>query len=106
MSKNHYTTPSMGGIFAPENGWKPSAYYIIEIAYHEHNPIHKSILYTGFLNNKGEPDSYNGVFLQGDVENNFSNAYYLRPIAEINMNILCDDPPFMTLINKALKAKV
>lgn len=37
-------------IIPPEHGWKERQYYVVEVAFNEHNPIHKALFYSGFLN--------------------------------------------------------
>ena len=71
----------------PTCGWKQSTYYIVDAAFSSGNPIHRRIIYTGFLDEKGNPSGYSG-FLGGCVEDpqSLSEAFYLQPIAEINMD--------------------
>ena len=62
---------------------KPSTHYIVDVAYSSTNVIHRSIFYTGFLNDKGVPSSYNGIFSQGSQEKRFSDIYYMKIVSEI-----------------------
>jgi len=71
-------------IIPPKDGWKASTYYVVEVAYKSSNPIHRSILYTGFLNKDGTPGSYSAIFNGTSVHNQrYENVYYLRYISEI-----------------------
>lgn len=64
-------------IYAPEGGWKPQAFYVVEVSFNESNPIHLDIFYTGFLNN-GNPAGYNKfIFAEGST---ISAAIYMKPV--------------------------
>lgn len=39
---------------------KESSWYLVEVAFFKHNPIHRALLYTGFLRN-GKPGNYSFV---------------------------------------------
>lgn len=68
-----------GTIIRPDGGFKDSSYYVVEVAYNAHNPIHKAVLYTGF--NLG---SYSAIFCQGTISN-IKEVYYLKSLKEIQM---------------------
>lgn len=81
-----YDTPEaakVSGIYPPEGGWKRLTHYIVEVAFNEFNPIHRSILYTGFIEDDGTPGNYNGIFSQGEAHSTFKDVYYIRAIAEL-----------------------
>jgi hypothetical protein len=74
---------------APEGGWKEQTYYVVDTSWRSTNPIHRRILYVGFLGPEGRPLSggYTAL-LCGDQEDldEFSNPellYYLAPVCEI-----------------------
>jgi len=48
-------------VIAPEGGWKEDTWYIVDVSIHPSNPIHRAMLYTGFIDH-GEPGNYNGIF--------------------------------------------
>jgi len=62
---------------------KSSTHYIVDVAYSSVNVIHRSIFYTGFLDDEGIPSNYNGIFSQGSQENKFSDIYYMKIVSEI-----------------------
>lgn len=74
---------------APEGGWKPQTYYVVDTAWRSTNPIHRRILYVGFLGRPDRPLSGNyTALLCGDQEDldEFSDPealYYLVPVCEI-----------------------
>ena len=72
-------------IIAPEGGWEPRTYYVVEVASRPTNPIHRAIFYSGFLN-KGEPAGYNAIwnatYEVGD-QYPISKCHYLKVIAQI-----------------------
>lgn len=68
--------PCKRTIIPPPNGWKPRTYYTVEVAWTEHNVIHKAVFYTGFLNGpNGEPGGYNQIW----------NPTYDRPVHYNNL---------------------
>ncbi len=84
MSKIKKTT-----IIGPSTGWKADTYYLVDAAFNKHNPVHRSIFYSGFLRD-GKPDGYNTVFnatYDGYHNNEIDGLYYIRVIKEL----YCDD---------------
>lgn len=76
-------------IIAPKGGWKDKTYYIVDVAFSKHNPIHRKIFYSGFTNN-GQPGAYSGFGQFGSWEaayESFGKAFYLRVIRVIDLNI-------------------
>ena len=49
------------GVHTPKGGWKPRTWYLVEGCVNTLNPVHTCVLYTGFLNSKGNPGSYSGI---------------------------------------------
>ena len=69
-------------ILPPKHGWKESAYYIIDCAFSPHNPIHRYVFYTGFLNGKNKtPGGYNEIFRTEGRK--ITDCHYLKTIALI-----------------------
>jgi hypothetical protein len=75
--------PTKAEIIAPSDGWKSKTYYKVMIAFNEHNPIHESIFYSGFLH-EGEPASYNQVWNPiYDRAFPIHEIFYLKVIGEL-----------------------
>jgi hypothetical protein len=74
----------------PEGGWKEQTYYVVDTAWRSTNPIHRRILYVGFLNGApGHPltGGYTAL-LSSDFEQlaDFGRPdrlYYLKAVCEI-----------------------
>ena len=82
-----------GTWLGPENGWKPSMYYIVEVASSSVNNIHKVIFYSGFLSKDKQgnefPCGYN-CLLSPVYDNNTTgirNTYYMKVLEELNLNL-------------------
>lgn len=74
------------GIFPPENGWVARAWYLVEVSYRKGNPIHKSLFYTGFLNNKGEPSGYNCLVpVNGTADHRHTEIHQVRYLKAIKI---------------------
>ncbi len=73
-----------GLIVPPEGGWKPRTYYIIDVAYSGTNPIHKSIMYSSFLDgnclSRHRVEIFNGTY---EEINSGRGAAYIKAISEI-----------------------
>ncbi len=70
-------------IVAPEGGWKPRTYYVIDVCYHAGNPIHRAIMYSSFLeegNLTRRAEIFNGTY---EGLNRVTDAYYVKGISEI-----------------------
>jgi len=49
-------------IIPPKEGWQEHTWYLVEVAYNRHNPVHLSLFFSGFLNERGRtPGGYNGL---------------------------------------------
>lgn len=70
------------GVIPPEEGWKENTYYIVDVAFNRHNPVHKAIFFTGFLNGRdGGPGGYNQLFnpsWEGHQE--LGDMYYVKAV--------------------------
>lgn len=76
------------GIHAPEGGWKENTLYECEVSFSKHNPVHKCVFFSGFLNGKnGGPGGYNCAF-NPTWENEqppITKLYYLKPLRELGV---------------------
>lgn len=67
--------------------WTPNTWYLVEVAFNKHNPIHRSMFYTGFLNGKNDgPGGYSGfqaINYAGGDETHISEAYYLKIVKRL-----------------------
>lgn len=73
-------------ISPPKGGWKAKTWYLVEASVSTGNPVHECILFTGFLNDKGNPCGYSGIhqsncFPSGDTS--ISNYKYIKVIREL-----------------------
>lgn len=73
-------------VIPPPGGWNPNTYYIVDVAFNSSNPIHRAIFYTGFLSKGGHPQGYNSFVTSDNAE--ISDAYYVKALAELNINEL------------------
>jgi hypothetical protein len=69
-------------IHTPENGWLPQALYLVDVSYRDSNPIHRAYFFTGFLDDNGNPSSYNYITSGGYSDDPYpiSSVRYLKPI--------------------------
>lgn len=70
-------------IIEPENGWEEEALYLIDVSFNKHNPIHRSVLFSGFLHNE-EPGNYH-MICNTSYERNFElkDVYYLKVVRKL-----------------------
>ena len=63
---------------------KENKYYVVDVALTKDNPIHRSILYSGFIN-KGKLEGYakifNGTYFEEFIHP--SKYYYIKIVEEI-----------------------
>lgn len=80
-------TPFMKEIIPPDEGWKPQSYYKVLISFSDTNPIHVAVLYTGFLNDHGEPGSYHKIWnpIYGR-QYALHDVYYLKAVCKFDMD--------------------
>ena len=71
-------------IGTPTDGWKERTWYLVDVAYHADNPIHRALFFTGFLNGEnGLPGGYNHILSIGggyEREYEMREAVYLMPV--------------------------
>ncbi len=65
--------------------WEPQTYYIVDVAFNSSNPIHRYVMYSGFLNEMGNPNGYNEFM---GIDANFSECYFLKQVAKIDIKEL------------------
>ncbi len=68
-------------IVPPKNGWKQNTWYLVEVAFHQFNPIFGALFFSGFLNN-GIPSGYNEIAGLED-KNDINDVVYMRAIKEL-----------------------
>jgi hypothetical protein len=73
----------MNIVIEPEQGWKPSTYYVVEVAMNRNNPIFTDIFYSGFLQS-GKPNGYNKLFV---AHAKYESIFYMKVIREIDTTI-------------------
>ncbi len=66
-------------IYPPKGGWKRLSWYLVEVSFNKHNPVHHRIFYTGFLDYKGYPQGYN-TFATDEARLEICNVYYMKAI--------------------------
>lgn len=78
------TLMKLPSISAPPNGFKPYYCYLVDVSYSPHNPVHRAILYTEHIDEKGAltslPIIYNPNY-EGHID--FSRVHYLKVIEEL-----------------------
>lgn len=62
MRESGFMPPPEKTVIAPEGGWKGECYYEVVVSSNRNNPCHRSILYTGFLNDDKTPGAYSAVW--------------------------------------------
>lgn len=70
------------GIHKPKDEpYKQSSWYLVEVSYNMGNPIHKALMFTGFLYN-GFPGSYSTLIAANGASNpvDVNKAIYIKPI--------------------------
>ena len=82
-------------IYPLKKGWKERTWYLVEVAFSEHNPVFGALFYSGFLNGgefdyktegykTQEPGGYNhfaGASLDG--HETINDIYYMKVIKEL-----------------------
>jgi len=77
--------PKSQTIIPPENGWKQRTLYLADVSFNEHNPIHRTVFFSGFLNGpKNTPGGYANVLSPITGESHPVQAvYYLKIVREL-----------------------
>ncbi len=71
--------PKTQTIIPPRGGWKEHTWYLVDVSYSKNNPIHRDLLYTGFLGQQGQPQGYHALYAQGDC-NGIQEVSYLKAL--------------------------
>ena len=50
------------GVIAPQEGWQPNTYYLVNVKLDPRNVLHRAVFYSGFLNDQEEPEEYNTLW--------------------------------------------
>lgn len=93
--------PEKRTIIPPVGGWVSRRIYIVDVSYGKDNPIHRSLFYSGFLDDKGNPAGYNHLHNVNDdqwTSNVISNAHYLKAVSIIKTDAqdTPEDRPFVS----------
>lgn len=80
-----FLPPNERTIVPPVAGWEDRTYYVVDVAMHRTNPIHRSIFYSGFLSDKDHPANYNAVWGNGS-NTPINKVHYLKVIRKIDMS--------------------
>lgn len=76
-------------VIPPLEGWKAHTWYLVDVAYSSNNPIHRSLLYTGFLNGgkDNDPGGYSQLVALNtpspDGCSELRDAYYIKVIKKL-----------------------
>jgi len=70
---------------APEGGWKAGSFYLVEVAWSCHNPIHRCVFFSGFLTDTGQPGGYSCLMnpMYGTSVQWKAQLAYFNPLKEI-----------------------
>lgn len=84
-----FMPPEERTIIPPEEGWEEQCYYSVDAAYSQHNPIHRAIFYTGFLNGNSErtePGGYNQVWNPSyGISYRIEDFHYLHVLKKLEL---------------------
>ena len=73
-------------VHAPEGGWKPRTWYLVDVSYFVGNPVHRSLFFTGFLQD-GKPCGYNCLIplhgIHDEWPKEWTEVRYLKAIREV-----------------------
>lgn len=74
------------GSFTQKGGWEEQTYYVVDVAFGPSNPIHRRILYVGFLNGRVPLSGGYTCLLRadGDDVSDPNKLHYLKPVCKIN----------------------
>lgn len=72
-------TPKARGVVAPIDGWEEQTLYVVDVAFSSSNIIHESLFYSGFLDEDGNPSSYNKIFNPGyEEDETIGSVYFIK----------------------------
>jgi len=63
------------------DNWKENTWYLVDVSFNKSNPIHRALLFTGFIDSYGNPAGYNKLVGHSyDKDYKISDVYYIKPI--------------------------
>ena len=77
--------PEKHEIIPPEGGWKELTYYVVDISVNKNNPVHRAIMYVGFLGKQNPlAGGYTGLMRTSGADCYPVNTlYFIRAVCEI-----------------------
>lgn len=79
------TPPDGRTLFPPQEGWEEKALYLVDVVMRRGNPIHRSYLKVGFLDDKKQPAGYSEIWNNSYGEAiPFTQYHYLRVIRKLH----------------------
>ena len=91
---------------APRGGWVAHTWYLVEVCYSaDYNPVHRALLYTGFLS-RGKPAGYNCIVPAtsgvSSEQEDYNSTPYILPIKVLLSRKDCD-PEFHKFLKEEKK---
>lgn len=75
--------PQNRTLITPPEGWEPESWYQVEVSFNRNNPVHRALLFTGFLRN-GQPGNYHYLTSSGWGElSKLDEVHYLSPLKHL-----------------------
>ena len=78
-----FMPPKERRIIIPIGGWIDRAFYVVEVAFSETNPVHRQIFYTGIVDQENEykPGKYNEIWCATCEDPvTYDDVFYMRPV--------------------------
>ena len=79
--------PPSKGIIDPADGWKEHTHYVVDVAFRSTNPVHRRILYVGFVPEEAHrrplSGAYTALLARDSEDGTLGDVYYLKPVCEI-----------------------
>jgi hypothetical protein len=87
-NKKRYTFP-------PEGGWLERSWYLVEVAFSTTNVIHRSLFFTGFVDENRIPGAYNEFANHSydDGKKVYADCCYIKAVKPLlsEDELLCED---------------
>ncbi|MBU0564916.1 MAG: hypothetical protein KJ890_15610 [Gammaproteobacteria bacterium] len=75
--------PQNRTLITPPEGWEPESWYQVEVSFNRNNPVHRALLFTGFLHD-GQPGNYHYLTSSGWEElSKLDELHYLSPLKQL-----------------------
>lgn len=75
--------PQNRTLITPPEGWEPESWYQVEVSFNRNNPVHRALLFTGFLHD-GHPGNYHYLTSSGWEEiSKLDELHYLSPLKHL-----------------------